>query len=92
MTRFRKTIAASLAALTLAGTLAASATPAAAWGWRHHYRGWGGPGIAAGVIGGLTLGAIAASAATSYDTCVVRQRVYDSYGDFVGWRRVRVAC
>ena len=44
------------------------------------------------MIGGLTLGAIAASAADRSDTCVVRQRVYNDYGDFVGYRRVRVAC
>lgn len=92
MTRIRKTIVASLAALAMAGAVASSATPAAAWGWKHHHHGWGGAGIAAGVIGGLTLGAIAASAADRSDTCVVRQRVYNDYGDFVGYRRVRVAC
>lgn len=38
MTRFRKIITAGLAALTLGATIAATATPADAWG----RRGWGG--------------------------------------------------
>ena len=100
MTKFRKTIAASLAALTLGGAaLATTSTPAAAWGgygygWHHGY-GWGGPGIAAGVIGGLALGAVAAGAAGAYGpdySCVARQPTYDPYGNFAGYRRVRVAC
>ncbi len=92
MTRSRKIITASIAALTLAGTVAATTTPAAAWGYRHGW-GWGGPAIAAGVVGGLALGAMAASAAPAYyDTCVSRQAVYDDWGRFRGYRRVRVAC
>ena len=97
MTKFRKTITASLAALTLGGAVLATATPAAAWGgygygygWHHGY-GWGGPGVAAGVIGGLALGAIAASQ-PYYGACVARTPVYDPYGNFAGYRRVRVAC
>ncbi|MBX3528712.1 MAG: hypothetical protein KDJ44_09860 [Rhodoblastus sp.] len=94
MTRSRKIITASIAALTLAGTVATTATPAAAWGHRHH-GGWGwGPGAAVGLgIAGLAAGAIAASAApVYYDTCVTRQAVYDDWGRFRGYRRVRVAC
>lgn len=94
MTRTRKIITASIAALTLAGAVSATATPAAAW--HHHGYGWGGPAIAGGIIGGLALGAMAASAANAqpvyYDTCVTRQAVYDSWGNFRGYRRVRVAC
>ena len=44
----RKIITASIAALTIAGAVSATATPAAAWGHRHHGGwGWGGPAIAA---------------------------------------------
>ncbi|HMN73325.1 MAG TPA: hypothetical protein PKA55_15805 [Rhodoblastus sp.] len=94
MNRTRKIITVSIAALTLAGAVSATATPAAAWGWHHHHGwGWGGPAIAGGVIGGLALGAMAASAAPAYyDTCVTRQAVYDDWGRFRGYRRVRVAC
>ncbi|MFV0280522.1 MAG: hypothetical protein ACK5JM_07160 [Rhodoblastus sp.] len=92
--RTRKFIAVSIAALTLAGTVAATATPAAAWGRHHHHGGWGwgGPAIAAGVIGGLTLGAMAASAQPVSDTCVERRPVYDDWGRFRGYRKVRFAC
>ncbi|MEI2734946.1 MAG: hypothetical protein V9G24_09150 [Rhodoblastus sp.] len=92
MTRTRKIITASIAALTLAGAVSATATPAAAW---HHHHGWGwGPGAAIGLgVGALAAGAIAASAApVYYDTCVTRQAVYDDWGRFRGYRRVRVAC
>lgn len=50
----RKALIGALAALTLGASVAATTTPAAA-------RGWGVP-IAAGIIGGLALGAIAAGA------------------------------
>ena len=99
MTRFRKTLTAGLAALTLGGALATSITPADAFGrrgwhgggWGHH-RGWGGPGPwAAGAIGGLALGALAAGAYNNYG-CVANQAVYDSWGNFIGYQRVRVAC
>ncbi|MCB1539340.1 MAG: hypothetical protein KDJ25_00375, partial [Rhodoblastus sp.] len=84
MTRFRKTLTAGLAALTLGASLAATATPADAFGrhgwrgggmyggsWRH--RGWRGSGpLAAGAIGGLALGALAAGAYNNYG-CVADQ-------------------
>lgn len=101
MTRLRALFTASLAPLTLAAAFAATATPAAAWCgpggcWGHHHHRWGGP-AAAGIVGGLALGALAASTAAARpayapDTCLVRQRVYDDYGNYLGKRRVRVAC
>ena len=100
MTRFRQIMTAGLAALTLGATVAATSTPADAqwrrggWGGGHH-RGWGGPGPwAAGAIGGLALGALAAGAYNGYGGygCVANQPVYDDWGNFVGYRRVRTAC
>ncbi len=104
MTRIRKFLTVGVAALTL-GATALSATPASAQ-WRHH-GGWGGGGwhrggggwgapAAAGIVGGLALGAIAAGAASGgygggYG-CVANQPVYDDWGNFVGYQRVRVAC
>ncbi|MFO1135893.1 MAG: hypothetical protein U1E30_11980 [Rhodoblastus sp.] len=87
-----KIITTSIAALTLAGAVAATSTPAAAWHYHHGGWGWGGPAIAAGVVGGLALGAMAASSQPYYATCVTREAVYDSWGNFRGYRRVRVAC
>ncbi|MCC2100585.1 MAG: hypothetical protein KDJ12_05980 [Hyphomicrobiales bacterium] len=98
MTRTRKIITASVAALTLAGAVTTTATPAAAWcnGWTCYSDGPSGGAIAAGVIGGLALGAIAAGAANAaqpaYSTCLVREARYDHRGRFRGYRRVRVAC
>lgn len=104
MTRTRKIFTGAIAALTLGATVAATATPASAFGyrygggWRHGGGwGWGGP-AAAGVIGGLALGAIAAGAANAGGYgyggygCVANQPVYDNWGNFVGYQRVRVAC
>ena len=81
MTRTRKIITAGMAALTLGAVVAATATPADAfgrqgWGGRGGYaygggwghRGWGGgagPWVA-GAIGGLALGAVAAGAYNGY--------------------------
>jgi hypothetical protein len=96
MTRTRKIITATLTALTLATGVVATSTPAAAWGcgpwgcgggW---HGGWGAP-VAAGVIGGMALGAIAANAGPSY-ACVEDQPIYSRHGRFLGYRRVRVAC
>ncbi|WP_232628812.1 hypothetical protein [Methylobacterium sp. Leaf118] len=91
-TTFRKPLAAAVAALTVAGTLAASTGSAEA-----HWR--GGPAIAAGVFGLAVAGMAAAAAADAYGRpayapvygygCgTVRQPVYDIYGVQVGWRRV----
>ena len=67
----RKVLTATIAAATIAGTLAVSLTDADAQ-WRR--RGWGwGPGIAAGIIGGVALGAILATRPRGYV-------VYEDYG------------
>lgn len=101
MSVLKKTMLAGLAALTLSTGVVATTAPAAAW-----YRGgWGGP-VAAGVIGGLAAGAIIGSAvrpaygynsyygyapAPVYDPCYrARRPVYDEYGNFAGYRPVRV--
>lgn len=87
MSTVRKTIPAALAVATLALGVAASSTPAAAWGYYHPW-GWGVGGLAAG----LALGA-AAAATPYYDApaCYFsRQPVVDGYGNIVGYRRIRV--
>ena len=69
MSRFARPFAAAALAAVSLGT-ATIATPAAADGWHHGYgghRGFGGPGIAAGIIGGLAVGALIAGAAHSHD-------------------------
>jgi hypothetical protein len=88
---FRKLISASLVAATLAGaTLATTGTAEARWGRNGAF--------AAGAIGGLLLGGIAANAyyndyrpAYYYEpVCFWRkQRVYDGYG-YYHWERVRI--
>ena len=106
----RKTLAASAASLALAAVLAT--TPAFAdWhggrgGRSHHgHGGWGGGAIAAGIIGGLALGALAVGgtrrayaepvygADPVYDgpVCYRAARpTYDAWGRYVGERMVRV--
>ena len=92
-TTFKKTLTASLAALTLGMTVLTSATPASARG---------GGLLAAGIIGGLALGAIAAGSAHAAPGYYAPQRVYggecwmerravhNRWGDVVGYRRIRV--
>lgn len=86
--RAKKAAIGGVAALTLVGSLAASSVPAdAAWGrhgGRHH--GHNGGAVAAGIIGGLALGALAGNAwygpgyygyAPAYGPgCYVRDRVF----------------
>ncbi len=81
-TLLRKTFTGVVAAVSLGAMVAATSTPAAAWGYGR--RGWGGgPGIAAGVIGALAVGAIAASAARpAYATPVYG---YPAYGPPVAY-------
>jgi hypothetical protein len=70
----RKTLTGALAALTFGGAIAASTLDASAGPRRHarqHSNNWGGA-AAIGIIGGLALGAIAASAA--------RRNTHNSYG------------
>ena len=93
-TTFKKTLTASLAALTLGMTVLTSATPAFARG--------GGGLLAAGIIGGLALGAIAAGSAQAAPGYYAPQRVYggecwmerravhNRWGDVIGYRRIRV--
>ena len=92
-TTFKKTLTASLAALTLGMTVLSTATPA-------HARGGG--LLAAGIIGGLALGAIAAGSAHAAPGYYAPQRVYggecwlerraihNRWGDVVGYRRIKV--
>jgi hypothetical protein len=94
-------IAGGAAALALAAGLIAAVPTEAAAQWRHRHGGWGGgPGVAAGVVGGLALGAMAAGAANNYygpgyyapaygpECYLTRERVWNGYT----WvnRRVRV--
>ena len=114
---FKKAIAVSLAALTLSATTIAPAFARGGfhggYGYRgggYHggyggYRGYGrrnfGPGLAAGVIGGLAFGALAAGAygygngyyggGYGYSGCYLQRRaVYGYYGEYAGTRLVRV--
>ncbi|MBV9636591.1 MAG: hypothetical protein JO163_10395 [Methylobacteriaceae bacterium] len=64
-TTFKKLVAGALVAATLVGTVAVSSESASAQGWRYRRGGWGGP-LAAGIIGGLALGAIAGAATAPY--------------------------
>ena len=90
--RTKKVIAAGLCAATMIGALPASITPAQAMhrgfhhgGYRpvvvHRHRHRGGA-VAAGVIGGLALGALAAGAARpAYGDCYIeRRRFVDEWG------------
>ncbi|WP_245421979.1 hypothetical protein [Alsobacter soli] len=95
----RKSLVGLTAAVALGGAAVASASPASADGWGRHYHGyhgyygyrhgWGGGAVAAGLAGGLALGALAAAAAqptyVAGDCYVVRERVLTDYG----WRRIR---
>jgi hypothetical protein len=102
--RLKKAGVFGLAALTIAASTAASVTPAAAqrwhrhgywgpgWGWHRGYD-WGGA-VAAGVLGGLALGALAGSAYAypySYGGCYWQsQPAYDAWGNFMGYHLVEV--
>jgi hypothetical protein len=66
---------AALAALTIAGTSMMAAAPAQARDWHHHHHGHGGA-VAAGVIGGLALGAIAGSAIAQPGPTVIYEDDY----------------
>ncbi len=94
MSTFKKIATGTLAALTLGVTLAASSAPAEArWGRN------------AAFFGGLAVGALAVGAAShayaapsygggyyvSGGSCWLEKRaVYNAYGDFAGYRRIRV--
>jgi hypothetical protein len=90
-TNLKKRFAIGLAALAMAAAVATTSTPAAAAYGRHG-------AFAAGLLGGLAVGAIAAgsmspyyNAGPYYDDCWVdSQPVYNRWGYFAGYRRVRV--
>jgi hypothetical protein len=74
----KKTAIASLAALTLAGGVLATSTSAEARWYGH--RGWGGGWAGPAIVGGLALGALAASrpygyGAYAYDDGCLRRHV-----------------
>lgn len=92
MTLFKKTLTAACATLALAGAMTIGQTNEAEARWR---RGYAGGAIAAGVIGGLALGAIAASAAQPRPVYVggcykVRRSVWSEYHGHYVVRRVTV--
>ena len=94
MTTFRKTVTATLAALTLAAAtfIASGAEARPRWGY-----GYGGWGVGAGVVGALAAGAIIAGATRPaygygyYDgpvrSCDMVER-FDRWGNVIGYRRV----
>ncbi|WP_377841237.1 hypothetical protein [Bosea sp. UC22_33] len=95
MTTFRKTVTATLAALTLATTFAASGAEARPrWGYGYGHRGWG---VGAGVVGAIAAGAIIAGAtrpaygygyyAAPARSCDLVER-FDRWGNVIGYRRV----
>lgn len=95
MTTFRKTVTATLAALTLATTFAASGAEARPrWGYGYGHRGWG---VGAGVVGAIAAGAIIAGAtrpaygygyyAAPVRSCDMVER-FDRWGNVIGYRRV----
>jgi hypothetical protein len=64
------------------------------WGWHGGYWGGGGP-VAAGILGGLALGALAGSAyaygPAFYGRCYWQDQVaYDAWGNFAGYQPVQV--
>ena len=99
-----KSLAASATGLAMAALL--MATPASAdWhggrgGGHYGHHGWGIGGVAAGVIGGIALGALAVGASRpayavepAYDGPVCYREirpVHDAWGRYVGDRAVRV--
>ncbi|GAC1549409.1 MAG: hypothetical protein NVS2B5_04470 [Beijerinckiaceae bacterium] len=99
MTRFKKTLAAFIAASILGlGAAAMSSTPAAAWCNGFGCGGFGGP-VGLGVGAAIAAGSIAATASApayygpgpGYGGCyITREPVTDYYGNYRGSRRVRV--
>jgi hypothetical protein len=89
MTNARKFITASIAALTLGAAVVATASPAEArWGRNGAFFG----GLA---VGALALGAVGATAynygPTYVSSCHLERRpMIDSWGNVVGFRRVRI--
>jgi hypothetical protein len=81
---FSKTIALSLAALTL--SLGLSAAPAQAHPWPHH--GFhGGFGLIGAVVG---LGLIGGAIAAHEEDCMRYRAMYDARGNYIGKRAVNI--
>ena len=75
----KKTFAVVLTAATLGVGVAATATPAAAWGFHPHH----------GHCAGLALGTAFAPAYAS-DCYIERRPVTNRFGRIIGFRRIRV--
>ena len=87
----KKTFATAIAAATLGFGVAATSTPAAAWG-HHHHGGWGGPAIGFGAglpLGGAFSGPRLVGPYAS-DCYFERRPVTNRFGQVVGFRRIRV--
>ena len=83
----KKIITAGAAALILAGSVLATTSSAQAggyWGYHHHGPHWGAY-AAAGALGVLAAGALAAS---TYDSCYYESRpIYNRWGEVIGYRQ-----
>jgi hypothetical protein len=79
----KKSIAVSVAAVTLGFGIFTTATPAAAHPWPHH-------GFRGGFFGGaLALGLLGGMVASEYgDACVQYRPTYDRWGNYIGRREV----
>lgn len=100
----RKLLIAGLAAATFS-SLMMSATPAAAWGrgWGGGW-GYGGAALTGLAVGAVAAGALQNQYGYGHQyygyarpyrrarLCVANQALYDDWGDFIGYRRVRVPC
>ena len=95
MTTFaKKTLTAAVAALSIGAAVTMSAGTAEAKGGKGAAIAGG---IIAGVVGGAILGSIAnanagyVEVAPAYGSCWLEKRpVYNQWGDFMGYRRIRV--
>ena len=90
----KKTLTAAVAALSIGAAVTMSAGSAEARGGRN---GAFVGGVVAGLVGGAILGGIAhanagyVEVAPAYGSCWLEKRpVYDSWGNFHGYRRIRV--
>ena len=87
----KKALTGALGAVALAGALAASAAPAEARSGRN--AAWIAGGLAAGLVGGaLVANSRAYAAPVEYAPSCWRERrpMYNRYGDFIGYRTIRV--
>lgn len=94
---YRKLALGTLAAFALVAMAPADAFagPRHRWHGHRHPGAWVGPAAAAGIVGGLALGALAASAypygPVYSGACVWQKRpTYDRWGRFLGYAPVQV--